>query len=361
MPTITDKPSVSAPTPTTNSPATNDARARAIAKLTAAPAPAINQSQAAPVLNPTAVTPEEMTGNTHTPEEKGQFDTTEATKTPILPEAKAEEPAKAADPATDPLSKHYSALARKEKQLRAKVQEQDAAMRTREEAMAAREAAIKAKEQEYETGYIRKDSLKADPFSSLQEAGLTYDQLTEMALQNPQDARLNAAVDKVRTEVQAQIKAMRDEQEKANKAAQDERTNQYKQAVEEIRTETKRLVYTDPEFETIKAANAVDDVVDLIEQTFKEDKILLTVQEAAKQVEDYLVEEAVKIAKLKKIQSRLHPKQESTAAAASPTQAVEASTPKQPQMKTLTNAVGANRPLSAKERAILAFKGDLKN
>ncbi len=99
------------------------------------------------------------------------------------------------------------------------------------------------------------------------------------------------------------------------------------------------------------------DVVDLIEKTFKEDGILLTEDEAAQQVEDYLTEEAYKLANLKKIQKRLQTSSASTSTSATPAKSAE--TPKQSQpMKTLTNAVGTSRQLTSKERAILAFKGE---
>jgi hypothetical protein len=65
-------------------------------------------------------------------------------------------------------------------------------------------------------------------------------------------------------------------------------------------------------------------------------------------VEDYLVEEALKVAKISKISKKLQP-------AAQPA----AEPIKQPAAKTLTNAMGTNRPLSAKERAVLAFEGKL--
>lgn len=357
MPTITPLTGPAPVTPSTSS-AGGDARSRAIAKLTAPAAPEVNQAQASPVQNPTSVTPEEMTGNTHAPEAKGQTDTTE-TLADAVEATKAPETADKVDPPADPLSKQFATLARKERQLQAKAREQELATRQREDALSAREAAIKAKEAEYSNGYIRKDAFKADPFSALQDAGVSYDELTEMALTNPQDNKVTQALSKMQAEYKAEIQALRDEQTKTQKSAQDAQANAYKQAVEQIRNEVKQLTSSDPEFETIHAAGATDDVVDLIEQTFKEDGVLMTVAEAAKAVEDYLVDEAVKIAKLKKIQSRLQPKQESSPAGAAPKQAVEANSHKQPQMKTLTNSLGTNRPLSAKERAVLAFKGEL--
>jgi hypothetical protein len=93
--------------------------------------------------------------------------------------------------------------------------------------------------------------------------------------------------------------------------------------------------------------------VELIERTFKQYGVLLSVEDAAKQVEDYLVEEAFKLTKLKKIQQRLAPAQKPVEAKLEPQ--------KQPQtLKTLTNAVSSSGRVSVRERAIAAFKGQLK-
>lgn len=111
----------------------------------------------------------------------------------------------------------------------------------------------------------------------------------------------------------------------------------------------------DPYFETIKQTNSVSDVVDLITATYEKDGILLSVEEAAKEVEDYLVDEAMKLTRIGKIKQRL--------AASTTAKVSQEQTPapkKQTQMKTLTNAASTTRQLSAKERAILAFRGELK-
>lgn len=323
-----------------------DARARAIAIMTGG----TNQSQSNPVSNPTSVSPEEMSAVSSSSEpQEGQTNTNES----VSEDLAAPETTKAA-PKEDPLSSQYAVLARKEKALRAKSQAQDAALRQREEAIAAREAALSAKDQEYKTKYIPKDRLTQDPWNTLQENGISYDQITQLALNPPaqQDPATKAAMQMLQDE----IKALKDAQEKTSKIHEESQSNAYKQAVAQIRNEAKSLVSSSPEdFETIHASGSVDDVVDLIEQTFKSEGVLLTVEEAAKAVEEHLVEEAMKYARLKKIQQRLTPTT-SSAPSKSP-DGNNAS--KQPQtLKTLTNAVGTSRQLSVRERAILAFKGE---
>jgi hypothetical protein len=122
--------------------------------------------------------------------------------------------------------------------------------------------------------------------------------------------------------------------------------------MKQIRNDVNMLVKHDPQFETIKATNSIGDVVELIEKTFNEDGVLLTVEEAAQQVESYLVDEAIKLARLAKIQQKLAPAPKAEASKAT-------GTPEKQSMKTLTNSVNSSRTLSARERAILAMQGKL--
>lgn len=325
---------------TTSTLAAADARARAIAKLTGA---APQQSQETPVLNPSKVTPEEMTAVSPKKEEEetpealaatGQNDTVDA------PQA----PKEVTAPPEVPLSSQYAQLARKEKQIRAQVN----AVKAQEAAIKAREDAIKAKEAEMQSQYVPKDRIAKDPLKVLMEQGYSSEQITQMLLNAPDPAQQQQQA--IMDELRAEIKALKDGQESAKKTFEDSQTQAYQQAVNNIRAEAKQLVTKDDAYETIRATESEEDVVDLITKTFKVDGVLLTVEEAAQAVEEYLVEEGVKIAALKKIQSRLKP-------------AVPASAPQQTQkqpMKTLTNTMGNTRSLTAKERAILAFKGELK-
>lgn len=298
---------------------------------------------ATPVPNPTSVSPEEMTAirppSYESVETERQLDSNE---TPI--ETPAEAPAKA----EETISSQYAVLARKEKALRLRDQQ----LRQREAAIKASEEAKKAPSAPAfdESKYVSKDKLTQDPFSALAELGLNYEQLTNMLLNAPSpEARAQQDYTK---KLEARLEALENGQTKVEKTFQEREAESRKQAVSQIKTEVKKLVMTDPAFETIKETNSYNDVVELIEQTFDKDGVLLTVEEATQQVEDYLVEEAMKIAKIKKIQQRLMPKE-------SPSQAPVARPQQQQQLKTLTNSVSSTRQLTSKERAILAFKGEL--
>lgn len=259
---------------------------------------------------------------------------TSAAATPTAPEPKTEQTA------VDP---KLEAFAKRERQLR-KMQQQ----------LQQEKAQWEAKLRQYETDYVPKSRLSEDPIGTLTDLGLDYNKLTEILLNNPtsQDPAIRA--------LRAELKALKDAQSQAKQAAEEATQQQYQQALKAIGNEVKMLVDSDTEYEMIKASGAQDAVVELIEQTFNEQGYLMDVAEAAKQVENYLVEEAHRMAQLKKVQSRLTPKTE----AATPTPPKQ-QTQQQQGMKTLTNAVNqqsAPKRLTDKERierAKLAFMGKL--
>lgn len=347
--------------PTTLSQAGKSARERAIAKLqgtsitveakeTKTLEPAKQESQVAETTLESAIeAAQEVHKNTTESVEAASEEpaTSEETKVDASKEA-----------SKDPLSSQYAVLARKEKALRAKVQEQNAAMQAKEAALKAREDALSAKDNQYKQGFVSKEDFAKNPWKYLAESGITYDQLTEMALnQSKADPAVTAKLEAL----EAQLKSEREErlkyEESFKKNQEEQQSAAYKQAVETIRRDASTLVKSNAEqYEMIASTESVNDIVDLIEQTWKEDQVLMTVEEAAAEVEKYLEEEALKLARLKKVQNKLQ-----TPGAKTVTfKESEANQAKQPQMKTLTNAIGAQKPISARERAILAMRGELK-
>ncbi len=325
--------SMSAPITQQNQP--SSARDKAVAFLNGR-----MQAALTPVANPNNVSPEELSAV-----KTGQNTISETLSTPVAP------PADTKAPTEDPISTQYATLARKEKALRAKAVQQEQALKAKEAAFTAREEAFKAKETEYQSKYISKDRLSQDTLSALAEAGLTYDQITELMLtQNSPERQAQSQYEK---KLDAKILEFEKKQAEASKSVEQQQTVAYQNAIKQIKADTTALVTSNPEFETIRETSSVDDVVELIERTFKQDGVLLSVEDAAKQVEDYLVEEAFKLTKLKKIQQRLAPAQKPVEAKLEPQ--------KQPQtLKTLTNAVSSSGRVSVRERAIAAFKGQLK-
>lgn len=317
------------------------ARERAIAKLTTQAQPSQTPSASVQDSNP----PQNLQPPVQTQVAEGQTHTSDDVSQAV-PEAPA--PKEATPVSTEaPLSSQYAQLARKEKAIRMQAQE----LKRQQDAFKQREDAIKAKEAEMQSNYVPKERLAKDPWSVLNENNISYEQLTQEALNAPSpEAR---AQQQVIARLEAKIQALEDGQTSSKKSYEDSQKQQYTQAVNQIRNDAKALVATGDAFETIRVTNSHDDVVDLITKTFEKEGVLLSVEEAAVAVEEYLVEEAMKVARLSKIQQRLKPQ------AASPGASAPTKEPRQQQpMKTLTNATGAARQLTAKERAVMAFKGE---
>lgn len=245
-------------------------------------------------------------------------------------------------PDEDPNATRYALLARKEKALRAQ-------QRTNQEREAALVAREKALEQRSSPQPDWKERLLQDPLGVLQEAGLSYDQLTERIINtSPADQKLSV--------LEKEIRGIKETQTKAQTLFEEQQQKAYEQAVNQIRNDVKIIVSSDPAFETIKAMAAEESVVELIEAHFKENGTVLSNEEAAQQVEDYLVEEALKVASLSKIKSKLNPVVETPSLETKPE--VKAPT------KTLTSASAQSmsKPMTTKDRrarAIAAFQGKL--
>ena len=306
-----------------------------------------------PPVNQNSISAEEMGAVIPTPNIRAQDDnsTGEAEQSPVVTEEAA--PKAEETKPSDPLSAQYALLARKEKALRARMQQQEAQLKSKEAELRAQ---IKAElEQDYNQRYIPKDRFRQDPLDVLAENEMSYEQLTQRLIDQQS---LDPAVKTTISRLEAKIAKLEAANESATKNYQDNQQQSYQAALNQITSDVKALVNNDPNFEVVKATNSVKDVVDLIERVYKEEGTLLSVEQAAQQVEDYLLEEATKLNRISKIQKRLSAgAQQRQAPAAAPA----AKSSEQPQkMKTLTNAAASSRPLSARERALLAFRGELK-
>ena len=339
MPTITpvDKP-VTNLGPSADSQAIQTAKQKAIAAFMGG---SQQSGQPNTQQNQQSISPEDVSKDNTGSQTQEQVDTVEATTTAEATETKGE----------PPLSTQYAVLARKEKALRAKEIAFQQAQRTREAEWKTREE--QAKSQAFDPSkYISIDDLKRNAYGKLQDIGVSYDELSTQALQaqSPEFQTIR----QMREDMRQEMQQLRQEQDNIRKSSENQQAQAYQQALKQIEIEAKQLVFTDPAFDTVKNTNSVKQVVKLIERTFKDTGELLSVERAAELVEEELVEQGAQYAMLNKIQARLK------SAAKSNNEKQQTSSPKQPQvgMKTLTNAVTNTRPLSARERALLAFKGE---
>lgn len=271
---------------------------------------------------------------------------------PATPPKPASEATETNEGTEQPLNPRFAQLARQEKVMRARAMQlkaDQAELQKSKDALVAREAELQSK-------YVPKDRLTRETLAVLQEQGIDYNFLTQQALgeeADPRDVAIN--------ELKAQVAKLTGEVESTRQSFQDDKTQSYEQAKTQIRHNVSQLVTKDPNYEMIAASDSTGDVVDLIEQTFNEGLdenhpkgTLLTVEEACQIVEDYLVTEAEKFARLKKIQQRLAPKTEPAKTGQIPSKQDSSVQPQ--RQPTLTNGMtGAPRKeYNARQRAMFA-------
>lgn len=221
---------------------------------------------------------------------------------------------------------------------------------------------LAAKQKEYETNYVPRDRIKSDFLNVLAEAGITPEQVQTYFSQNGVSHDLE--IRNLKREL-AEIKAGR---ESANKQAEERQTQDYQHALNQIRSDAKALVQSDPNFDTIKELRAEEEVVKLIERVFQEGVqdesgefkfakgTVLTVEQAAQHVEDYLVEESLRRASLGKVKAKLAPPAAEAVTGATK-QTTLSGTKQATPIKTITNSMVATptKPLSPSERRARAI------
>ena len=182
-----------------------------------------------------------------------------------------------------------------------------------------------------------KARLQADPLGVLQEHGVTYDRLTESILSGQADPKVQALEQRIKELESGLDKKLTDRDNAAEQAA-----------LSEMKREAQTLASTGDDFELIRATNSVPLVMTLIERTYRSTGEVLDVSEAMREVEAELVKDAEKLMGAKKFAGKFQPQQQTQAAAP------------QRQLKTLTSSGNTQAPLTARQRALMAFHGTLK-
>lgn len=196
----------------------------------------------------------------------------------------AQAPAEPAPPEESvTLSPQISALARKEQ-----------AQRQRERALVQRERALEAKLADAEKYQQLKTKVAAKDYSGAEELGLTHEQYTQYLLDK--QAGEDPAEQRYR-KVESELERLKKNQEE--QTIQDYQANQalWKQEVQ-------KTVDANEEFSTIKELNAYGAVLKHINDSFDEDGIELTAEQAAKEIEEALFARAEKLAAVSKIKKK---------------------------------------------------------
>lgn len=252
------------------------------------------------------------------------------------------------------IASHYANLARKEKMLRMREQ------RLRAMQSPSPQASLSQQTPAFDASkYVAIDDLKKNTFGILNNIGLTYEELTQKALDAPsaEDLQQRREIEALR----AKVATLEQGQEQVRKTFDENQTQARRQAEMQIHQDVKRMVSQDPSFEVINAQRAAGEVTRLITTVYDKGMgpnyprgTILDISDAASMVEQELTERALRVAKLQKIQSQLN----SNTAAKKPQTQQQQTQPA--SLRTLTNSVGSStRKLSARERAMLAFRGEV--
>lgn len=169
------------------------------------------------------------------------------------------------------LSPQLSALARKEQALR---QERAAFLEEKK--------SLEARLAEAEKYSQLKSKLESKDFSQMEELGLTYEEFTKYLLDKQNGEDPNAQ----------KFKTLEDELQAVKKAQEDKAAQEYEETVAEYQKEIAKLVESSSDFPATKKAKKEDAVLKLILDSWEEDGEELTVEQACKDVEEFLKQEA---------------------------------------------------------------------
>lgn len=257
---------------------------------------------------------------------------------------KANEPEK-----SDDFSRKFAALSRREKEIRAKEVEYDKRIAELEQRF---NSFNQQSEPEPEPELPIEYRLKKDPLRALEEMGLSYDKLTELALN---DGKLTPEMQMklMREELEGDYKKKFEDLE--NRLLEKEKSDEqrrYDDIQRGFKNEIDEYVNSNlDKYELIQANEANDIIYDVIEEHYNDTGRILDIEEAAQAVENYLEEEAQKLLKLGKLRSKFGIKDELE----------QEESPRQSQV-TLSNAMSAQanervaKKLSDDESKALAAK-----
>lgn len=202
----------------------------------------------------------------------------------------------------DKLSSKFAALSRKEKAIKAQEQQ----FRQQQSEMQKMLADLKSENERIKAEYSGyKTNVKQKPLQTLEEEGLTFEQLTQMQLneQNPTTEMLMKQMRSelesgYKSELEALKKQLADDKLKAQTDAETSTITNFKKQIGEL------VTAQSDKYELINLNNAVDTVYEVVEKYYETEGKLLSVEEAADYVEKHLEDEANKIFKAKKFAAR---------------------------------------------------------
>lgn len=207
-------------------------------------------------------------------------------------------PAAEAQKPDDKFAPKFAALSRKEKELRQREQQ----YQTESQKIAQEKAELEKWRQEKtatESAFQKK--LKNNPLQTLQELGITFEELTQMQL-NEQNPTPEMLIKRTREELEQGYKSELEELRNAMKQKeQDAEQKQFEETVSGFKSQIADFVDSNADtYELIKMNDAQELVFDVIQEYYQSSGRILTIEEAAKHTEEHLEAEARKVLEAKK-------------------------------------------------------------
>lgn len=228
--------------------------------------------------------------------------TQEVSQETISADQGAQANTQAQKPARELASPQLSILAKREK-----------ALQKQREELQKSKLDIDSKYEEINKFKSLKEQAKTNPLKFLEEAGLSYEELTNFIL-NGNKPTAEMETSSIKTEMQKlreEIMQKEQDREKQMKAQEEQRVQEtianFKENI------TSFLTAKPDDYELCNNyPNSVDLIYDVIEAHFAQTEKVMSMEEAAKLVEDHFESEALKVTSFKKIQSKLSPKAPAT-------------------------------------------------
>ena len=258
---------------------------------------------------------------------------------PTAPDVSQETPAVETKKPEDKLAPKFAALARREKEIVEK-----------EKAAAEREK----KFQDYER---RIKEAEDDPLAALEALGLTYDKLTDHILSGKKNNPDSKAIKELQ-------KKLEDSEKRALEREQTAKQQEEQRILANFKNSQREHIKNAGEtYELVNALGRHEDVFEVAQEYYKTHGKVLSHDEAAKLVEDYLEKEIAPFKNVKKLSRLFVPETNGTPQAPAKPGTKPESVSKTQQPKTLSNALSqvatepeATGPLSKEESLRRAAK-----
>lgn len=231
-------------------------------------------------ITPAGTGPASITQNTQTQ----SFQNASPQPQPQPPTPPIPGPEPKVEPAANPDAARFAAIAKKEKALR---QQQRMLQQQRAQL-----------EQQMKPWQEASETAKQSKLEAIKKLGFSYDELTQEAL-NQEAPTPEYLAERAAQRIVEQKMAEMQKQQAAQQA------QEYEKALIQIQSEAKQIVTASEDFPVLKETGNYEAVSEYMKLIFDQEKRIIPVSEAVKHMEEFLEEEALKIASIAKIRSKL--------------------------------------------------------